>query len=75
MERVLNEIEIIYLRAAVHPDIKLVQLGPGIEKIVKEGKSYWVYGTSDGPLAGKRVEIPADNVAAIQWKIAAAPPA
>jgi hypothetical protein len=68
----VNEIEIVYLRSAVHPDIKLVQVGPGIEKIVKEDDSYWVYGTAEGPLAGKRVEIPADNVAAVQWKIGSA---
>jgi hypothetical protein len=28
-----------------------------------------VIGTEDGPLAGKKVEIPGDNVAAIQWAL------
>lgn len=65
----VSEIEIIYLRFPVHPNITVIQTGPGIERIVREGASYWIVGTSDGPLAGKRVEIPADNVAAIQWKV------
>lgn len=64
----MDEIEIIYLRFPVHPNITVIQTGPGIEKIVREGASYWIYGTSDGPLAGKKVEIPLDNVAALQWK-------
>lgn len=65
----MNEIEIIYLRFPVHPNITVIQTGPGIEKIVREGASYWIIGTSDGPLAGKKVEIPADNIAAVQWKV------
>ena len=69
----MNEIEIIYLRFPVHPNITVIQTGPGIDKIVIEGDSYWIFGTSDGPLAGKKVEIPKDNVAAIQWKIADEP--
>jgi hypothetical protein len=62
-------IEILYLRFPVHPDINVIQLGPGIARIDKEGGSYWVLGTEDGPLAGKKVEIPGDNVAAIQWAL------
>jgi hypothetical protein len=65
----MKEIEIIYLRWPVHPDIRLIQTGPGIEKIVREEGSYWVYGSADGPLQGKRIEIPAENVAAIQWRM------
>lgn len=65
----MNEIEIIYLRFPVHPNITVIQTGPGIDKIVREGLSYWIFGTADGPLAGKKVEIPADNIAAIQWKV------
>jgi hypothetical protein len=68
----VNEIEIIYLRFPVHPNITEIRVGPGIERIARQGDSYWVHGTADGPLAGKLVEIPADNVAAVQWK--AAPP-
>ena len=62
-------IEILYLRFPVHPNITVIQLGPGIARIDKEGGSYWVVGTLDGPLAGKKVEIPSDNVAAIQWAV------
>lgn len=65
----MTEIEIIYLRFPVHPNITVIQTGPGIERIVREGQSYWVLGTPDGPLAGKKVEIPADNIAAVQWKV------
>ena len=62
-------IEILYLRFPVHPNINVIQLGPGIARIDKEGGSYWVVGTRDGPLAGKKVEVPGDNVAAIQWAL------
>jgi hypothetical protein len=62
-------IEILYLRFPVHPNITMIQLGPGIARIDKEGDSYFVLGTQDGPLAGKRIEIPGDNVAAIQWAV------
>ena len=62
-------IEILYLRYPVHPNITVIQLGPGIARIDKEGGSYWVVGTEDGPLAGKKVEIPGDNVAAILMQI------
>jgi hypothetical protein len=62
-------IEILYLRFPVHPNINVIQLGPGIARIDKEGGSYWVVGSDDGPLAGKKVEIPGDNVAAIQWTL------
>src|SRR3954466_4832460 len=62
-------IEILYLRFPVHPNITVIQIGPGIARIDKEGDSYFVIGTEDGPLAGKRVEIPGDNVAAIQWTL------
>ncbi len=62
-------IEIIYLKFPVHPNITVIQTGPGIDKIEREGAAYFVYGTDDGPLAGKRVEIPADNVAAVQWDL------
>jgi hypothetical protein len=69
----MNEIEIIYLRFPVPPNITEIRTGPGIERIVRTGDSYWVHGTSDGPLAGKLVEVPADNIAAVQWKIGAPP--
>src|ERR1700682_204969 len=62
-------IEILYLRFPVHPNMTVIQIGPGIQRIDQEGDSYSVIGTEDGPLAGKRVEIPGDNVAAIQWSI------
>jgi hypothetical protein len=62
-------IEILYLRFPVHPNITVIQIGPGIQRIDKEGHSYFVVGTEDGPLAGKKVEIPGDNVAAIQWAL------
>ena len=62
-------IEILYLRFPVHPNISVIQVGPGIERIDREGDSYVVLGTGDGPLSGKKVEIPADNVAAIQWSL------
>jgi len=62
-------IEIIYLRFPVHPNITVIQIGPGIARIDKEGDSYFVIGTEDGPLAGKKVEIPVDNVAAVQWTL------
>ncbi len=62
-------IEILYLRFPVHPNITVIQIGPGIARIDKEGDSYFVIGTEDGPLAGKKVEIPGDNVAAIQWTL------
>lgn len=62
-------IEIIYLRFPVHPNITVIQIGPGILRIDKEGDSYFVIGTDDGPLAGKKVEIPRDNVSAVQWTL------
>lgn len=62
-------IEILYLRYPVHPNITVIQIGPGIERIAREGDSYFVFGTEDGPLSGKKVEIPGDNVAAIQWTL------
>ncbi len=62
-------IEILYLRFPVHPNITVIQTGPGIQRIEKEGSSYFVIGAEDGPLAGKKVEIPGDNVAAIQWAL------
>jgi hypothetical protein len=64
-----STIEILYLRNPVHPNITMIQIGPGIARIDKEGESYFVSGTGDGPLAGKRIEIPGDNVAAIQWAV------
>jgi hypothetical protein len=64
-----TSIEILYLRFPVHPNISVIQIGPGIQRIEKEGSSYFVLGTDDGPLAGKKVEIPGDNVAAIQWAL------
>ncbi|MGZ6126527.1 MAG: hypothetical protein ACXWLR_16275 [Myxococcales bacterium] len=67
-------IEILYLRFPVHPNISVIQVGPGIQRIDKEGNSYMVVGTEDGPLSGKKVEIPADNVAAIQWAVDGAAP-
>jgi hypothetical protein len=66
---VAASIEILYLRSPVHPNITVIQVGAGIARIEKEGGSYWVVGTEDGPLAGKKVEIPGDNVAAIQWAL------
>jgi hypothetical protein len=68
-EPVPASIEILYLRFPVHPNISVIQIGPGIARIDKEGGSYWVLGTDDGPLSGKKVEIPSDNVAAIQWTL------
>jgi hypothetical protein len=65
----LNEIEVLYLRHPIHPDVSAIQRGAGIDRIVKADGGYWVVGASDGPLAGRRVEIPADNVAAVQWKM------
>src|SRR5258708_40247582 len=62
-------IEILYLRFPVHPNITVIQIGPGIQRIDKEGDSYFVVGTEDGPLAGKKVEIPGDNVAAPQGTV------
>ena len=62
-------IEILYLRFPVHPNITVIQIGPGIARIDKEGSSYFVIGTEDGPLAGKKVEIPSDNVSAVQWTL------
>jgi hypothetical protein len=70
-----SSIEILYLRFPVHPNITVIQIGPGIQRIDKEGDSYFVIGTDDGPLAGKRVEIPSDNVAAVQWATDSAPAA
>jgi hypothetical protein len=67
--RLAASIEILYLRFPVHPSITVIQIGPGIQRIDKEGDSYFVVGTDDGPLAGKKVEIPGDNVAAIQWTL------
>jgi hypothetical protein len=52
-----------------HRSRSSIQIGPGIARIDKEGDSYWVIGTEDGPLSGKKVEIPSDNVAAIQWTL------
>src|SRR3984893_4030545 len=65
--RLAASIEILYLRFPVHSNITVTQIGPGIQRIDKEGDSYFVVGTEDGPLAGKKVEIPGDNVAAVQW--------
>jgi hypothetical protein len=62
-------IEILYLRYPVHPNITVIQVGPGIGRIEKANGSYFIIGTSDGPLAGKRVEIPSDNVSAVQWTV------
>ena len=62
-------IEILYLRFPVHPNITVIEVGPGIQRIDRDGDSYFVTGTGDGPLAGKRLEIPAGNVAAIQWSV------
>jgi hypothetical protein len=68
-------IEILYLRFPVHPNITVIQIGPGIARIDKEGDSFFVIGTEDGPLAGKKVEIPGDNVAAVQWTLEGDEPA
>ena len=40
----------------------------GHARIVREGGSYFIIGSPGGPLDNKRVEVPADNVGAIQWK-------
>ena len=69
----MQEIEIIYLRHQLHPNITMIQTGPGIDRIVREGESYWIIGTPGGPLDGKKVEVPADNVGAIQWKLVEQP--
>src|SRR5258708_31121643 len=55
-------IEILYLRFPVHPNITVIQIGPGIQRIDKEGDSYFVVGTEDGPLAGKNGQNPRDNL-------------
>ena len=64
-----SSIEILYLRHPVHPNISLIEVGAGIARIEKEGASYFAIGTADGPLAGKKIEIPGDNVAAVQWSV------
>jgi hypothetical protein len=68
-EVVVNEIEVLYLRYPIHPNVSAIHRGAGIERIVRGETSYWVIGAADGPLVGRRVEIPADNVAGIQWKM------
>ncbi len=40
-------IEILYLRFPVHPNITVIQIGPGIQRIDKEGDSYFVVGTEE----------------------------
>lgn len=62
-------IDILYLRFPMHPNITFIQIGEGIQSIEKVGDSYVVIGSEEGPLSGKSVEIPADNVAAIQWAL------
>lgn len=64
-----SSIEILYLRYPLHSNITVIQTGPGIARIDKEQDSYFIVGTADGPFAGKRIEIPAGNVAAIQWTL------
>ena len=67
-------IDILYLRFPVHPNITVIQVGPGIQRIDKEGESYFVTGSDDGQLAGRKLEIPGDNVAAVQWALEGAKP-
>ena len=62
-------IDILYLRYPMHPNITFIQIGEGIQRIEKVGDSYLVIGSEEGPLSGKSVEIPAGNVAAIQWAL------
>jgi hypothetical protein len=62
-------IDILYLRFPVHPNITVIQVGPGIQRIDREGDSYFVTGSDDGQLSGKKLEIPRDNVAAVQWAL------
>jgi hypothetical protein len=62
-------IDILYLRFPMHPNISVIQIGEGIRRIEKVGNSYVVMGSDEGPLKGKSVEIPGDNVAAIQWAL------
>ncbi len=62
-------IDTLYLRFPMHPNITVIQVGEGVRRIDKEGESYFVIGSADGPLSGKKVEIPGDNVAAIQWAL------
>src|SRR5260370_35922266 len=50
--RLAASIEILYLRFPVHPNITVIQIGPGIQRIDKEGDSFFVVGTEDGPLTG-----------------------
>jgi hypothetical protein len=64
---VASSIEILYLRYPLHSNISVIEVGVGIARIEKHDESYFVLGAEDGPLAGKRIEIPAGNVAAIQW--------
>jgi hypothetical protein len=66
-------IDILYLRFPMHPNITVIQIGEGVRRIEKVGNSYMVMGSDDGPLKGKQVEIPLDNVAAIQWALEGAP--
>lgn len=63
----MASIELIYLQHPVHPNITVIQVGPGISRIDEGSHSYWVHGSPDGPLAGKWVEIPKANIAAVQW--------
>jgi len=66
---VAASIDILYLRFPVHPNITVIQIGPGIQRIDKQGDSYFVIGSDDGQLSGKKLEIPGDNVAAVQWAL------
>src|ERR1700737_4147989 len=67
--RLAASIEILYLRFPVHPNITVIQIGPGTQRIDKEGDSSGEVGTGDGPLGGKKVDTPGKNVAAIQWTL------
>lgn len=71
----MKEIEILYLRSPIHPDIAVIRVGPGIERIELRGASYWITGTEDGPLSGRELEIPKDNVAGVQWVAPGSPDA
>ena len=64
----MHEIEILYLRHPLHPNISMLQPGPGIDRIVREGDTYVVIGAAGGPLDRRKVEVPLDNVAAVLWK-------
>src|SRR6267378_5468206 len=57
--RLAASIEILYLRFPVHPNITVIQIGPGIQRIDKEGDRFFVVGTETGPWGERRSRSPA----------------